>query len=200
MIQSLEKAEEERFEFLTPELFFYFGVLEQKVITDIWESNNIDVKKFRRELKRYINTLERVPEGIDYSVMPSVRFAQMTASDAAFSPAPLAFRHAFIVRRSSALLPSLFITPLLRPRIVRPCQSPAPVLTSAKDNLKPRGVVGGVHADMPELLRHMRGVSELDPPRAAVFRQHVIHGVKIAPVVRRNRHGGGETPLQGAGS
>gem|GEM_PF-233095 len=80
MIQSLEKAEEERFEFLTPELFFYFGVLEQKVITDIWESNNIDVKKFRRELKRYINTLERVPEGIDYSVMPSVRFAQMTAS------------------------------------------------------------------------------------------------------------------------
>ena len=80
MIESLQKAEEARFEFLTPELFFYFGVLEQKLVTDIWESNNIDCKKFRRELKRYIDTLERVPKDIDYKVMPSVRFAQMTAS------------------------------------------------------------------------------------------------------------------------
>jgi len=80
MVESLAKAEEARFEFLTPELFFYYGVLEQKVVTDIWESNNIDVKKFRRELKKYIDTLERVPKDIEYKVMPSVRFAQMTAS------------------------------------------------------------------------------------------------------------------------
>ena len=80
MVESLAKAEEARFEFLTPELFFYYGVLQQKIVTDIWESNNIDVKKFRRELKRYIDTLERVPKDIEYKVMPSVRFAQMTAS------------------------------------------------------------------------------------------------------------------------
>lgn len=80
MIESLQKAEEARFEFLTPELFFYFGVLQQKIVTDIWERNSIDCKKFRRELKRHIDTLERVPKDIDYKVMPSVRFAQMTAS------------------------------------------------------------------------------------------------------------------------
>ena len=80
MLESLAKAEEARFEFLTPELFFYYGVLEQKIVTDIWESNNIDVKKFRRELKRHIDTMERVPKDIEYKVMPSVRFAQMTAS------------------------------------------------------------------------------------------------------------------------
>ncbi|MCR5455844.1 MAG: AAA family ATPase, partial [Bacteroidales bacterium] len=80
MIESLAKAEQARFEFLTPELFFYYGVLEQKLVTDIWESNNIDCKKFRRELKRHINTLERVPKDVEYKVMPSVRFAQMTAS------------------------------------------------------------------------------------------------------------------------
>ena len=80
MITALSKAEEMRFEFLTPELFFYYGVLQQKLVTDIWESNNIDCKKFRRELKRHIDTLERVPKDIEYKVMPSVRFAQMTAS------------------------------------------------------------------------------------------------------------------------
>ena len=80
MIEALSKAEEARFEFLTPELFFYYGVLQQKLVTDIWEQNNIDVKKFRRELKRHIDQMERVPKDIDYKVMPSVRFAQMTAS------------------------------------------------------------------------------------------------------------------------
>ena len=74
MIEALSKAEEARFEFLTPELFFYYGVLQQKLVTDIWEQNNIDVKKFRRELKRHIDQMERVPKDIDYKVMPSVSF------------------------------------------------------------------------------------------------------------------------------
>ncbi len=78
VVQALMKVEAERFEFLTPELFFYYGVLNNSLIKSVWASHNIDCKKFRRELKPHIDSLERVPKDVDYKVMPSMRFVQMT--------------------------------------------------------------------------------------------------------------------------
>lgn len=69
-------AKQRHLEFVTPELTLAsLTTLEE--VEHLFHVLNQDLKAFRKELLGYIDTLEKVPEGVDYQITPSQQFGVM---------------------------------------------------------------------------------------------------------------------------
>ena len=76
-LQSIERtcvivAKNRRFEFITPELFIYYGVMGLEQFEQTLTQCGVNIKEFEQDLEDYINSMETVPENIDYEVEISI--------------------------------------------------------------------------------------------------------------------------------
>jgi ATP-dependent Clp protease ATP-binding subunit ClpA len=65
-------AKNRRFEFITPELFVYYGVLGLEQFEKTLDESGINAEKFADDLEKYIDSMETVPENIEYEIEVSV--------------------------------------------------------------------------------------------------------------------------------
>lgn len=73
---ALIEAQKNHHEFLTPELFFYYGMLPIDYIADGLKDVGINTTKLQKQLRNYIKTLERVPDNIKYEIELSYNLKQ----------------------------------------------------------------------------------------------------------------------------
>ncbi|MBQ5539106.1 MAG: AAA family ATPase, partial [Bacteroidales bacterium] len=65
-------AKNRRFEFITPELFVYYGVLGLEQFEKTLDESGINAEKFADDLEKYIDSMETVPENVEYEIEVSV--------------------------------------------------------------------------------------------------------------------------------
>ncbi|MBR4678925.1 MAG: AAA family ATPase [Bacteroidales bacterium] len=65
-------AKNRRFEFITPELFVYYGVLGLEQFEKTLDESGVNAEKFADDLEKYIDSMETVPENVEYEIEVSV--------------------------------------------------------------------------------------------------------------------------------
>lgn len=76
-LQSIERtcvivARNRRFEFITPELFIYYGVMGLEQFEQALTQCGVDTAAFAAGLEKYLDALETVPEGVEYETEVSI--------------------------------------------------------------------------------------------------------------------------------
>ena len=69
-------AKNRRLEFITPELFVYYGVMGLEQFEKTLAESGINAEKFAHDLEQYIDSMETVPENIDYEIEVSANLFQ----------------------------------------------------------------------------------------------------------------------------
>ena len=65
-------AKNRRFEFITPEVFVYYGVLGLEQFEKTLDESGVNAEKFADDLEKYIDSMETVPENVEYEIEVSV--------------------------------------------------------------------------------------------------------------------------------